>query len=377
MKRWLPFLFRCLLTVLVCAASASARGAGQVTHTFDYDADGNVNARTGTTPNLYLFTGQQFDPDLGLYYLRARYHNPDSGRFWSADAFEGFASDPASLHRYTFNQNDPGNRIDPSGNTSLGELGQSSLIRSTISFSLFGAVNGTTEAILTDRDPVLGALGGALTGAVVGASFGVLGGPAALASLPAGYWGSAQGIRFLAVMAALGTVPIVEALGEHEYDLAAYRYALNVLPLYGAGRSITAKEVAYAAESSIVRPRPTMFPAIEGPSNTPQLTSLTQIVSAKLTGRFTYVVLPGPRIALGRVGLADFANKHLDLSGGRPVIAAGEVVFKDGKIVFLDGSSGHYNSILTPSQRAVQASQAVSAFNENGAPATGRYVESH
>ncbi len=74
------------------------------------------------TPPVYLYTGQQFDPDLGLYYLRARYHNPDSGRFWTADAFEGFASDPASLHRYTYCHNNPVNAVDPSGySASLGE----------------------------------------------------------------------------------------------------------------------------------------------------------------------------------------------------------------------------------------------------------------
>ncbi len=94
---------------------------GVVTDTFDYDAFGNLIARSGTTPNLYLHRGEQFDPDLNLYYLRARYHNPATGRFWTQDSFEGFATDPASLHHYTFNQNDPVNRIDPSGHFSVSE----------------------------------------------------------------------------------------------------------------------------------------------------------------------------------------------------------------------------------------------------------------
>jgi hypothetical protein len=28
---------------------------------------------TGSTPNNYLFAGEQFDPDLNLYYNRASY----------------------------------------------------------------------------------------------------------------------------------------------------------------------------------------------------------------------------------------------------------------------------------------------------------------
>lgn len=95
--------------------------SGVITDAFDYDAFGNLIARSGTTPNNHLFRGEQFDPDLNLYYLRARYHNPATGRFWTPDSFEGFATDPASLHHYTFNQNDPVNRLDPSGHISLAE----------------------------------------------------------------------------------------------------------------------------------------------------------------------------------------------------------------------------------------------------------------
>lgn len=94
---------------------------GVVTDTFDYEAFGDLIARGGATPNLYQHRGEQFDPELNLYYLRARYHNPATGRFWNADTFEGFLTDPASLHAYTYNQNDPVNRADPSGHLSVNE----------------------------------------------------------------------------------------------------------------------------------------------------------------------------------------------------------------------------------------------------------------
>ena len=94
---------------------------GAITDTYDYDAFGNLIARTGNTDNEYLYTGERFDPNLGFYYLRARYMNPANGRFQNMDSFEGDRYAPASLHKYTYVHNDPANRIDPSGNISLAD----------------------------------------------------------------------------------------------------------------------------------------------------------------------------------------------------------------------------------------------------------------
>ena len=49
---------------------------GTVTDSYEYDAFGNKFTVSGTTPNNYLYRGEQYDSDLGLYYLRARYYNP-------------------------------------------------------------------------------------------------------------------------------------------------------------------------------------------------------------------------------------------------------------------------------------------------------------
>jgi YD repeat-containing protein len=49
--------------------------AGAVTDQYEYDAFGNSFTEAGTTPNNYFYRGEQFDADLGLYYLRARYYN--------------------------------------------------------------------------------------------------------------------------------------------------------------------------------------------------------------------------------------------------------------------------------------------------------------
>ena len=92
--------------------------AGTITDTYEYDAFGNKINSTGTTPNSYLYRGEQYDPDLGLYYLRARYYNPLTGRFMSRDLEDGQRSDPSTLHKYLYAGGDPVNAKDPSGRAS-------------------------------------------------------------------------------------------------------------------------------------------------------------------------------------------------------------------------------------------------------------------
>ena len=89
--------------------------SGVVTDSYEYDAFGNSFTKTGTTPNNYLYRGEQFDNDLGLYYLRARYYNPATGRFLSRDPEGGKAWVPATLHKYLYVGGDPVNWVDPRG----------------------------------------------------------------------------------------------------------------------------------------------------------------------------------------------------------------------------------------------------------------------
>jgi hypothetical protein len=46
---------------------------------------------------------------------RADYLNPHTGRFWTRDSYEGNQSDPLSLHKYLYCQDEPVNNIDLSG----------------------------------------------------------------------------------------------------------------------------------------------------------------------------------------------------------------------------------------------------------------------
>jgi RHS repeat-associated protein len=96
---------------------------GNVTHEYEYDAYGNSFTKQGATPNNYLYRGEQFDSDLGLYYLRARYYNPSTGRFLSRDPKDGDTTDPKTLHKYLYANGDPVNRLDPRGRAGIMEYG--------------------------------------------------------------------------------------------------------------------------------------------------------------------------------------------------------------------------------------------------------------
>ncbi|WP_410765423.1 RHS repeat-associated core domain-containing protein [Cyanobacterium aponinum] len=88
---------------------------GIVTDIYDYDAYGNLISSSGETENIYLYRGEQLDQNLGMQYLRARYYDPNSGRFSSVDPYEGNIGQPMSRHRYMYGNANPITYVDPTG----------------------------------------------------------------------------------------------------------------------------------------------------------------------------------------------------------------------------------------------------------------------
>jgi RHS repeat-associated protein len=92
-----------------------ATGASRPT----YDAFGEVRTESGTLSTDFLFTGEQFDAKArqwqGLYYLRARYYDPSTGRFLTRDPVPAPERRPETLNAYPYVGGNPVNFIDPTG----------------------------------------------------------------------------------------------------------------------------------------------------------------------------------------------------------------------------------------------------------------------
>jgi RHS repeat-associated protein len=98
-----------------CSTRLLLDNGGNVTNAFAYDAFGTLVFSNTISQTAYLYCGEQFDSEMDSYYLRARYLNPNIGRFWTMDSCAGSSQDPLSLHKYIYSHVDPINNIDPTG----------------------------------------------------------------------------------------------------------------------------------------------------------------------------------------------------------------------------------------------------------------------
>jgi RHS repeat-associated protein len=85
--------------------------AGAVQASYHYEAFGKTTM-TGTSSNPFQYTGRENDR-TGLYYYRARYYGPISGRFASEDPMRSSSGGEQNLYLYVLNS--PTNFDDPRG----------------------------------------------------------------------------------------------------------------------------------------------------------------------------------------------------------------------------------------------------------------------
>ncbi|WP_083917758.1 RHS repeat-associated core domain-containing protein [Uliginosibacterium gangwonense] len=98
------------LTDALGSTIALVNSAGTVQTRYAYDPYGNTTVIGNASDNPYQYTGRENDGN-GLYYYRARYYNPQWGRFISQDPM-GFA---AGQNLYAYVSGDPIAKTDPQG----------------------------------------------------------------------------------------------------------------------------------------------------------------------------------------------------------------------------------------------------------------------
>jgi len=99
-----------------------AQQDGSLTARYQYDAWGHLRKDESTSWNRFGFTGHENDKETGLIYAKARYLDPDTGRFLNQDAFDGFTDRPPSLHKYIYAYGNPTVYCDPDGNESVSTM---------------------------------------------------------------------------------------------------------------------------------------------------------------------------------------------------------------------------------------------------------------
>ncbi|PAT39640.1 RHS repeat domain-containing protein, partial [Vandammella animalimorsus] len=94
-----------------------ADGTTGTSQSYSFDAFGNaLQGDSLDNAPTHLYTGERYDADTGLIYLRARDYDPSTGRFISMDEHPGDQRIPLTLNKYLYANADPVNHVDPSGN---------------------------------------------------------------------------------------------------------------------------------------------------------------------------------------------------------------------------------------------------------------------
>ena len=87
---------------------------------YEYDDFGETSIHgSSALKNEICYTGGIYDESTGLYYLNARYYDPENGRFLTEDTYRGEVNDPDTLHLYAYCKNNPINYVDPSGHSCI------------------------------------------------------------------------------------------------------------------------------------------------------------------------------------------------------------------------------------------------------------------
>ena len=169
---------------------------------YSYDAWGKCtiknNVNNIATINPFRYRGYYYDEEISLYYLNARYYDPEVGRFISADSIDYLVPETINgINLYAYCNNNPVMYTDPSGRawwqifvsiviigvtavvavatagTAIGVIAAGAAIGGAVG-GIAGGATGAIDAAINGGDIFEGFANGMLSGTVTGAISGAI-----------------------------------------------------------------------------------------------------------------------------------------------------------------------------------------------------------
>ncbi|MEL4897197.1 RHS repeat domain-containing protein [Crocosphaera sp. Alani8] len=139
-----------------------ADGNGAEIAEFEYDSFGNLRNSQGNDLGLtggdFRFQGQWLESNTDLYHFRARYYDPETGRFVSRDPVEIIEYEPESSNPYQFVYNNPHIYLDPSGEFTISEINAANAMRDILEYGRTFLIDGARDFIREKTGEVIGNL---------------------------------------------------------------------------------------------------------------------------------------------------------------------------------------------------------------------------
>jgi RHS repeat-associated protein len=190
----------------------------QLRASFTYTALGVTSSSIDSTiidiPLNYRFTGQEYDPETGLYNFRARFYDPGYGRFYAPDPLVQYASP------YVYAGNNPVSNIDPSGTWSI----WSTIVTAAVAVVVTAAVIVAAPVVLPAAIAA-SAAATALTAVVAGTAAATITGGIAGAVGGDGFVEGMKKGAVIGAVASVATAGIALASGAVAAPMAGYQAA--------------------------------------------------------------------------------------------------------------------------------------------------------
>ena len=97
------------------SVSGVTDSGGRLWKSYRYGPTGDITFGKPQYNNSYAYNAEDYNPNLEVQYLRARYYDVERGNFLTEDTYLGKLSDPLTLNRYNYVKSSAPNYVDPSG----------------------------------------------------------------------------------------------------------------------------------------------------------------------------------------------------------------------------------------------------------------------